>query len=53
MTMYNFKEYSNNYSKTSGTLWQYYRKEPALTDPGVIANFSFANNSALFKFKKS
>ena len=25
MPMYNFIEYSNNYSKTSGRLWQYYR----------------------------
>ena len=26
--MYNFIEYSNNYRKTSGSLWQYYRDEP-------------------------
>ena len=26
--MYNLIEYSNNYSKTSGSLWQYYRDEP-------------------------
>ena len=26
--MYNLKEYSDNYSKTSGCLWQYYRDEP-------------------------
>ena len=25
--MYNLVEYSNNYSKTSGSLWQYYRNE--------------------------
>ena len=25
MLMYNLMEYSNNYSKTSGSLWQYYR----------------------------
>ena len=25
MPIYNLIEYSNNYSKTSGTLWQYYR----------------------------
>ena len=25
--MYNLIEYSDNYSKTSGTLWQYYRDE--------------------------
>ena len=26
--MYNLIEYGNNYSKTSGSLWQYYRDEP-------------------------
>ena len=26
--MYNVIEYSNNCSKTSGSLWQYYRDEP-------------------------
>ena len=26
--MYNLIAYSDNYSKTSGTLWQYYRDEP-------------------------
>ena len=28
MPMYNLIEYSDNYSKTSGNLWQYYRHEP-------------------------
>ena len=28
MTMYNLIEYSNNYSKTSGRFWQYYRDDP-------------------------
>ena len=28
MPMYNLIEYSNNYVKTSGSLWQYYRDEP-------------------------
>ena len=28
MPMYNLTEYSDNYSKTSGRLWQYYRDEP-------------------------
>ena len=27
MPMYNLIEYSNNYSKTSGNLWQYYKDE--------------------------
>ena len=28
MPMYNLIEYSDNYAKTSGNLWQYYRDEP-------------------------
>ena len=28
MPMYKLIEYSNNYSKTSGSLWQYYKDEP-------------------------
>ena len=28
MPMYNLIKYSDNYSKTSGSLWQYYRDEP-------------------------
>ena len=28
MPMYNLIEYSDNYAKTTGSLWQYYRDEP-------------------------
>ena len=28
MLMYNLIEYSDNYPKTSGSLWQYYKDEP-------------------------
>ena len=28
MPIYNLIEYSSNYSKTSGSLWQYYRDDP-------------------------
>ena len=28
MSMYNLIEYSDNYAKTSGSLWQYFRDEP-------------------------
>ena len=48
--MYNLIEYSNNYSKTSDGLWQYYRDEPALTDDDALDNFP--GNSALFKHKQ-
>ena len=29
MAMYNLIEYSDNYSKTSGNLWQYYKDDPS------------------------
>ena len=29
MPMYNLIEYSDNYAKTSGTLWQYFKDEPS------------------------
>ena len=53
MPMYNLIECSNDYSKTSGRLWQYYRAQPALTDAGAITNFSAADNSVLFNFKQN
>ena len=32
MLMYKLREHSNNYSKTSGSLWQSYRDETPITD---------------------
>ena len=52
MPMYNLIEYNDNYSKTLGSLWQYYRDQPAFTDAGAIANFLAADNSASIKFKQ-
>ena len=53
MPMYNLIEYSDAYSKTSGSLWQYYRDEPALNANGRIIDFPANNsNSASFKFKQ-
>ena len=50
MTMYDLV--SDNSSKTSESLWQYYRDEPFLDNNGAIADFPEGNNnSALFKFK--
>ena len=51
MIMYNLIVYSNNYSKTLGSLWQYYRDEPALTDAGALDNF--LSNSVSFKCNKN
>ena len=39
--MYNLIEYSDNYSKTSGNFWQYYRDDP---DDNIT-------QSELFKYK--
>ena len=50
--MYNLIEYSDNYSKTSGSLWNYYRDEPFLNADGTIGDFpTDNNNNASFKFK--
>ena len=50
--MYNLIEYSDNYSKTSGSLWQYYRDETFLDVNSAISDFpADDNNSALSKFK--
>ena len=52
MPMYNLIEYSDNYSKKSGSLWQYYRQESFLNTNDAIADFpADDNNSASFKFK--
>ena len=42
--MYNLLEYSKNYRKTTGSLWNYYRDEPS--DP-------LSSNSESFKYKTS
>ena len=51
MPMYNLIEYSDNYSKTSGSLWQYYKEIPAINDDGYIVNFDGANATDSFNFK--
>ena len=38
MPMYNLVEYSNNYSKTSGSLWQYYKDDP---NDNIVQSESF------------
>ena len=53
MPMYNLIQYSDNHSKTSESLWQYYRDQLDLNDVGAVAKFSAAkNNSASFKLKQ-
>ena len=53
MPMYNIKDYSDAHSKSSGSLWQYWREEPALDANNNIIDFPFgSNNSTLSKFKQ-
>ena len=53
MPMYNLIECSYPYSKASGSLWQYYRDEPALDANSNIIGFpANNNNSNPFKFKQ-
>ena len=51
MPMYNLIKYSNNYSKTSGSLWQYCKDIPAVNDNGAIVDFNGANATDSFNFK--
>ena len=50
MPIYTLMKYSDAYSKTLGSLWQYYKDEPALDNNGEITNFP-ANNNNRFSFK--
>ena len=51
--MYNLIEYSDNYAKTSGSLWQYCNDIPPLDNNNIITFFTEANltNSLNFKAK--
>ena len=51
MPMYNLIEYSDNYSKTSGSLWQYCKDIPAVNNAGNIVDFTATNTTDSFKFK--
>ena len=52
MSMCNLTEYSHNYLKTSGILWQYCRDKPAINAAdGAVADFT-ADNTNSFKIKE-
>ena len=52
MPMCNLIEYSDNYSKTSGSLWHYNRDESFLDNNGAIPDFHADNNKSVsFKVK--
>ena len=49
--MYNLIEDSDNYSKTSGSLWQWFKETPAVNNNGNIVDFNWANATDSFNFK--
>ena len=51
MPMYNLIEYSDNYSTTSGSLWQYCKEITAINDDGAIVDFNGANATDSFNLK--
>ena len=51
MPMYNLIEYSDNYAKTTGSLWQYCKDIPALNANDEITEFTVGNLTKLINFK--
>ena len=51
MPMYNLIEYSDNYAKTTGSLWQYCKDIPALNANDKIIAFDVNNVTDSFNFK--
>ena len=50
MPIYNLIWYSENYSKTSGSLWQYYKDEPFIDNNGAIIDVSGDPDKASIKY---
>ena len=51
MPMYNLIEYSDNYAKTTGSLWQYCKDIPSRNNNNQIINFAANNLTDSFNFK--
>ena len=51
MPMYNLIEHSDNYSKTSGSLWEYTKDIPAVNNNNAIIDFTNNNLTDSFKVK--
>ena len=51
MPMYNLIEYSDNYAKTSGSLWQYCKDIPPVNNNNATVDFTGANLTNSFNFK--
>ena len=51
MSMYNLTEYSKNYKKATGSLWNYYRDEP---NSGAVGNINYSiKDPKSFNYKTS
>ena len=50
--MYNLIEYSDNYLKTSGILWQFYKDVPNVDNNGAIVDFTADSATNWFKIKQ-
>ena len=51
MLMHNLIQYSDTYSETSGSLWQYYKDEPTLDNNNII-DFPADSKNVSFKVQK-
>ena len=51
MSMYNLIKYSDNYAKTTGSLWQYCKDIPARNNNNEITEFTGGNTTDSFNFK--
>ena len=51
MPMYNLIEYSDNYAKTAGSLWQYFKDIPARNNNNQIVNFGTSSLTDSLNFK--
>ena len=52
MPMYNLLKYSNNYSKTSRSLFQYCRDESGLDNTGAPVNFTNDNTTRFIQIQR-
>ena len=51
MPIYRFIKHNNNYSKASGSFWQYCKDIPAVNNDGDIVDFNGGNATDSFNFK--
>ena len=52
MPMYNLIEYSDDYSETSGSLWQYWNERLAVNNAGNIVDFNGGNATDSLNLKQ-